>query len=45
MFDFDRIKQNAFAAIAAILFSATMISAAVGPAHIGSTAPAAAARA
>ena len=44
MFDFSRIKHNALAAVAALLFSATMISAAIGPAHVGS-APSAAARA
>ena len=45
MFDFDRIKHNAFAALAAILFSAPMIGAAVGPAHVGASAPVSAARA
>ena len=45
MFDFDRIKHNAFAAVAAILFSATMIGAAVGPAHVGAAASVSIARA
>jgi len=42
MFDFARIKHHAFAAVAALLFSATMIAAAVGPAQIGVDAPVAA---
>ena len=32
---FDQFKQSAFAAIAAILFSATMVAAAVAPSEIG----------
>ena len=35
MTKFDQFKQTAFAAFAAILFSATMIGAAVGPAELG----------
>lgn len=42
MFTFDRIKQTAFAAAAAIVFSATMIGAAIGPVHVAEAAPAAA---
>ena len=45
MFDFSQIKHNAFAAVAAVLFSATMIVAAVGPANVGAAAPVSAARA
>ena len=39
MFDFDRIKHSAFAAMAALLFSATMISAAIGPVRVADAAP------
>ena len=35
MFKLDQIKQTAFAAVAAILFSATMVAAAVAPSEIG----------
>jgi hypothetical protein len=40
MFDFDAIKRSAFAALAAVLFSATMIGAAIGPVQMSSAAPA-----
>ena len=40
MFDFDEIKRSAFAALAAIVFSATMIGAAIGPVQLSSAAPA-----
>jgi hypothetical protein len=39
MFDFDRIKHSAFAAMAALLFSATMISAAIGPVRVADASP------
>jgi len=45
MFDFDEIKRSAFAAVAAILFSTTMIGAAIGPVQLSSAAPAASVRA
>jgi hypothetical protein len=40
MFNFHEIKHSAIAAIAAILFSAATIAAAVGPAQISKTVPA-----
>jgi hypothetical protein len=45
MFDFDEIKRSAFAALAAVVFSATMIAAAIGPVQLSSAAPAAQVRA
>jgi hypothetical protein len=38
---FKQIKHTAFAAMAALLFSATMIGAAIGPVQIGQVAHAA----
>ena len=37
MFDFDNLKQGAIAAAAAIVFTATAVGAAVGPARIAET--------
>jgi hypothetical protein len=42
MFKLDQLKQTALAAVAAILFSATMIGAAVGPAQVAEVQTAAA---
>jgi hypothetical protein len=45
MFDFDKIRQGAIAAVAAIVLTATAVGAAVGPARALETAPAAMLRA
>lgn len=37
MFDIDNLKQSAFAAAAAIVFTATAVGAAVGPARYAET--------
>ena len=39
MIDFDSIKQGVIAALAAIIFTATAVGAAVGPARLAETAP------
>jgi hypothetical protein len=39
MFNTDNLKQTALAAIAAIVFTATAVGAAVGPARVAETAP------
>ena len=44
MFDLEKIYQGAIAAIASLILTATVVGAAVGPAHVR-TAPAVSARA
>jgi hypothetical protein len=39
MFDFNRIKEGAVAAVAAVVLTATAVGAAVGPARAVETAP------
>ena len=39
MFNFDNLKQSAIAALAAVVFTATAVGAAVGPARIAETSP------
>jgi hypothetical protein len=39
MFDYDKIKESALAAVGAIILSATAVGAAVGPARAIETAP------
>ena len=39
MFDYEKIKTSAFAAVGAIILSTTAISAAVGPARAVETTP------
>ena len=43
MFDFNRIRESAVAAVAAVILTATAVGAAVGPARAVETAPAMAA--
>lgn len=39
MFDFDKIKENVAAALAAVVLTSTAVGAAVGPARAVETAP------
>jgi hypothetical protein len=39
MFDYDKIRESALAAVGAIILSATAVGAAVGPARAVETAP------
>ena len=39
MMNFDNLKHSAIAAIAAVVFTATAVGAAVGPARIAETSP------
>lgn len=45
MFNFETIRNGAIAALFSIILTATAVGAAVGPSHIGQTAPAASAEA